>query len=148
MLPRLFLLASRFSLAALVGLVGRRFLGREVAELISFINRDRACALFFIWLRDCCALMTIIPPSVMRLSFFASSLFLHSSGRDDAAISKRRCIALLTLLTFCPPAPCARIAENSTSCSLMLIVLLMMISTVFCRFINDSNEKVLSRVSL
>jgi len=33
----------------------------------------------------------------------------------DALISKRRCTAFETLLTFWPPEPCARIAEISTS---------------------------------
>jgi len=32
-------------------------------------------------------------------------------------MSKRRCNALDTLLTFCPPAPWARIAVNSISAS-------------------------------
>ena len=40
---------------------------------------------------------------------------LDASGSDEARMSKRRCTALETLLTFCPPAPCARIALNSTS---------------------------------
>ena len=36
-----------------------------------------------------------------------------SSGNDEARTSNRKCIALETLLTFCPPAPCARIAVIS-----------------------------------
>ena len=34
---------------------------------------------------------------------------------DDARISKRKCTALDTLLTFCPPEPWARIALISIS---------------------------------
>jgi len=34
-------------------------------------------------------------------------------------MSKRRCTALATLLTFWPPAPCARTALSSTSLSRM-----------------------------
>src|SRR6185503_16923354 len=37
-----------------------------------------------------------------------------ASGREDAAMSKRRCTALDTLLTFWPPAPVARTAVIST----------------------------------
>src|SRR5438067_7870564 len=42
---------------------------------------------------------------------------LTGSGSDDAAISKRRWMADETLLTFCPPAPCARTAVQVTSFS-------------------------------
>ena len=37
------------------------------------------------------------------------------SGSEDARISKRRCTAEETLLTFWPPAPCARTALISIS---------------------------------
>ena len=40
---------------------------------------------------------------------------LWASGSEDARMSQRRWIAVETLLTFWPPAPWARIAENSTS---------------------------------
>src|SRR5262245_54935749 len=39
------------------------------------------------------------------------------SGSDEARMSKRRWTAFETLLTFWPPAPCARTAVSSTSCS-------------------------------
>ena len=46
-------------------------------------------------------------------------------------MSKRKCIADETLLTFCPPAPWARIADISISDSGMLSRLLMVIKTNF-----------------
>src|SRR3982751_1120248 len=61
--------------------------------------------------------MTITPSSLRRRSGRASRRALTSSGSDEAATSKRRWIALDTLLTFCPPAPCARTAVISTSLS-------------------------------
>ncbi len=59
--------------------------------------------------------MTTTPSVVMRESDSASRRAFTSSGSDDAGTSKRRCTALDTLLTFCPPAPCARTAVNVTS---------------------------------
>jgi AcrR family transcriptional regulator len=56
----------------------------------------------------------------MRESRRASSRSFTSSGKDDARMSKRRCTALDTLLTFCPPAPWARMAVISTSDSGMV----------------------------
>ena len=53
----------------------------------------------------------------------ASKRALMASGSEDAAMSKRRCIAVDTLLTFCPPAPCARIAVHSISASGIRIVI-------------------------
>src|SRR5438132_5405933 len=41
-------------------------------------------------------------------------------------MSKRRCTAFDTLLTFCPPAPCARTAVSSTSDSGIGATLLLM----------------------
>src|SRR5580765_1730153 len=61
--------------------------------------------------------MTTIPSSLRRRSWLASSRALTASGSDEAATSKRRWIALDTLLTFCPPAPWARTALISTSAS-------------------------------
>src|SRR5690242_2743400 len=46
-----------------------------------------------------------------------NSRSLTSSGSDERRMSKRRCTAFDTLLTFCPPAPCARVAESSISTS-------------------------------
>jgi hypothetical protein len=51
------------------------------------------------------------------LSAKAMSRALTSSGKDEAWMSKRRWMALDTLLTFCPPAPWARMADTSTSAS-------------------------------
>ncbi len=67
------------------------------------------------WLRVVWALITTTPSAVMRWSRSASRRSLTASGSDDARMSKRRCTALDTLLTFCPPAPCARTAVSSTS---------------------------------
>ena len=51
------------------------------------------------------AFMTSTPSLVTRLSRSFSRRCLYSSGREDAGISKRRCMALETLFTFCPPGP-------------------------------------------
>src|SRR5262245_28740002 len=53
----------------------------------------------------------------MRWSPKRSSRSFTSSGSDEARTSKRRWTALETLLTFWPPAPCARTAVISISCS-------------------------------
>jgi hypothetical protein len=45
----------------------------------------------------------------------AQQALLDVVGRLEAGMSKRRWIALDTLLTFCPPAPCARMAVTVTS---------------------------------
>ena len=42
---------------------------------------------------------------LMRLSRRARRRSLTPSGSEEAGMSKRRCTALDTLLTFCPPAP-------------------------------------------
>jgi hypothetical protein len=49
-------------------------------------------------------------------------LSLQGPGSDEARMSKRRCTAEETLLTFWPPAPCARIALISTSLAEIVIV--------------------------
>ncbi len=48
---------------------------------------------------------------------------MTSSGSEEAATSKRRWIALDTLLTFWPPAPWARTAVSSTSDSSMVTLI-------------------------
>src|SRR5271165_828454 len=59
--------------------------------------------------------MMITPSAVMRRSLRAQRRALIGSGSDEARTSKRRCTALETLFTFCPPAPCARTAVHSIS---------------------------------
>jgi len=99
----LVLLSSRFFTELRVGRVGRRSLGTCAAlEAILFQTAE------FL-------LMITTPSLLMRWSHSVSRRVRSSSGRDDAVISKRRCTAQLTLFTFCPPAPCARMAVISTS---------------------------------
>src|SRR5690242_1385597 len=59
--------------------------------------------------------MTTTPVRVTRWSPARSSRSFTCSGSDERRMSKRRCTAFDTLLTFCPPAPCARTAVSSTS---------------------------------
>ena len=54
---------------------------------------------------------------VTRWSPVRSRRSLMCSGSDEALTSKRRCTAFDTLFTFWPPAPCARTAVISISCS-------------------------------
>src|SRR5215470_2286994 len=65
--------------------------------------------------------MITTPSAVIRRSLRAQSRSLIGSGSDDARMSKRRCTALDTLLTFCPPAPCARTAVHSISSGLIAV---------------------------
>src|SRR4029453_11574400 len=58
----------------------------------------------------------------MRESRCARRRSLTGSGSDDAWMSKRRCTALETLLTFCPPAPWAGMGVHSISAGLMSIM--------------------------
>src|SRR5713101_6237390 len=66
--------------------------------------------------------MTSTPSLEMRESLRLRSRSLQGPGSDEARMSKRRCTAEETLLTFWPPAPCARIALISTSLSEIVIV--------------------------
>jgi len=66
-----------------------------------------------------CALMMTTPSAVIRRSLCASRRALTVSGSVEPRTSKRRCTAFETLLTFCPPAPCARTAVSSTSSGAM-----------------------------
>ncbi len=61
--------------------------------------------------------MTITPSLVILLSFNANKRCLQFSGSVELAMSKRRCMADATLLTFCPPEPCERMALNAISLS-------------------------------
>ena len=106
----------------IVGRVGRRVRGGFATLLTSSARRASASCRFMSWLRDVCALMTTTPSAVMRWSDRASSRSFTGSGSDDARMSNRRCTALDTLFTFCPPAPCARMAVNSTSAGSMAIM--------------------------
>src|SRR3990172_7526597 len=116
-LPRRILLWIRLRFDACVGRVGRRGRRGVAARLTRSCRRWRASARFSSRLRCRCALMTITPSRVMRWSRSARSRALTASGSEEAATSKRRCTALATLLTFCPPAPVARTAVMRTSFS-------------------------------
>src|SRR5436190_7599131 len=78
-------------------------------------NRANASARFISRLRCAWDLMTITPVRVTRWSPQRKRRSLRSSGREERRMSKRRCTASDTLLTFWPPAPCARTALISTS---------------------------------
>ena len=99
--PRFVLPSRRLFFELLVGLVGMRFLDEMPALMIKAWRRASASSRFFSWLRKRCALMTITPSLEMRLSASCPSFSLYSSGNDDALISKRRWIAVETLLTLC-----------------------------------------------
>jgi hypothetical protein len=59
--------------------------------------------------------MTMTPSAVTRVPPSATRRSFTGSGSEDRRTSKRRWMALATLLTFWPPAPCARTAVHSTS---------------------------------
>src|SRR5437899_351523 len=119
--PRLILPLTRLIFEPWVAFVGRRGRGTAAAAAIRARKRARASSRFFSRLRVFCALITTTPSALMRWSFMPSSRALTTSGRDEARISNRRWTALLTLLTFWPPAPCARMASISTSLSFRMI---------------------------
>ena len=100
-----------------MGLVGLRGFGRCAAAATSDCSRAIASARLRSRLRWFCDLITTTPVRVTRWSPMRSSRSFTCSGSDEARTSKRRCTALETLLTFCPPAPCARTAVISISCS-------------------------------
>src|SRR2546426_961289 len=115
--PRLILPLNRLSFEPRVAFVGRRARGTTAAAAIIARRRARASSRFFSRLRWLCALITTTPSALIRWSFIPSSRSLTISGRDEARMLKRRWTALETLLTFWPPAPCARMASISTSLS-------------------------------
>ena len=115
--PRRVLLSSRLCRELSVGAVGRLTFLVTVTLLINSCRRCRASVRFFSRVRYLPALMTTTPSLLMRWSLRFRRRCLYSSGSDEARISKRRCIAVDTLLTFCPPAPRARMAEISISSS-------------------------------
>ena len=57
--------------------------------------------------------MTITPSVLILASRILRSFDLTVSGRLEDLMSNLRWMAVETLLTFCPPGPLARIAENS-----------------------------------
>src|SRR5204862_130230 len=113
--PRRILPSRRFLCEPRGGRVGLRWRGTTAASATSSCNRASASSRLRSRLRCCCDLMTSTPSRVMRWSREARSRDLTCSGSDEARMSKRRCTAEETLLTFWPPAPCARIALSSIS---------------------------------
>src|SRR4051812_14092622 len=72
--------------------------------------------------------MTSTPSLVIRLPASRSRRARTSSRNDgEWRTSKRSCTAVLSLLTFCPPGPEARMNRSCSSCSSMLIVSVMRI---------------------
>lgn len=117
------LLSSRRNLDARVGCVARRGTGGCATLLTNSCNRANASSLLASCVRKLCAFRMITPSAVIRLSFNAMSRSLTAFGSDDCGTLNRRWMAVDTLLTFCPPAPCARIAETSTSRSSISTIL-------------------------
>ena len=115
--PRFFFESMRRSFAARPGRVGIRFGAVLKTLLIRVTSLDCASWRFFSWLRWFCALMIRTPSLLIRWSFSSSRRRFMLSLSEEAGISKRRCMAEETLLTFCPPAPWARIALISISSS-------------------------------
>src|SRR5439155_44749 len=113
--PRRVLPSRRFLCELRVGRVGLRWRGTTAARATSSCRRTSASSRLRSRLRCCCDLMTRTPSRVMRWSREARSRDLTCSGSEEARMSKRRCTAEETLLTFWPPAPCARIALSSIS---------------------------------
>src|SRR5690606_38288185 len=111
------LASRRFSREASVGRVGLRLRGTCAAAATSAFSRASASARFISRLRCDCALMTTTPVRVTRWSPRRRRRSLTAGGSDEERTSKRRCTALETLLTFWPPAPCARTAVSWTSLS-------------------------------
>src|SRR6185437_15369951 len=102
--------SNRLCLEPYVGLVALRGLGGTATLSTRACKREMASARLYSRLRLPCALMTTTPSDVMRWSLRANRRALMTSGKEDAVMSKRKRTAFDTLLTFCPPAPCARMA--------------------------------------
>ncbi len=111
-LERVPLACKRRSFDPLVGAVGLRDLLTCVTSRINSLNRSRAFSLLVSRLLDPCDLIITVPPRLILRSFISNKRSLKTSGREDARISKNKCTAVDTLFTFCPPAPCERIACN------------------------------------
>ena len=113
--PRLTFESMRFRCDPKLGRVAFLFLVTVAALLTSAWSRPNASALFWVKLLLIWALITMIPPLVTRWSFSVNNRAFIKSGREDDEIQNRRCTAVDTLFTFCPPGPCARIAVIWTS---------------------------------
>ena len=114
-LPRLTFESMRLRCDPKLGRVAFLCLAAVAALLTSAWSRSNASALLCAKLLLIWALITMTPPLVIRWSFSASSRAFIQSGKEDVEIQNLRCTAVDTLLTFCPPGPCARIAVIWTS---------------------------------
>ncbi len=85
MRARRFLVSMRRSFAALVGLVGRRGLGRTAAWRMRRMSRSRACARLRSCVRCSCAMITSTP---LRVSLRPASL-LKGEGTCSFAVNRR-----------------------------------------------------------
>ena len=112
---------KRFSMEDFLTLVARLILGSLPKAWTNSSSLDQANIRFMSWLREFCTFITKTPSLLILVSLDAKNLSLTRWGRLDAPMSKRRCIALETLLTCCPPAPCDLIADSFTSDSLISI---------------------------
>src|SRR6476646_10103012 len=101
--------ASRRTLEARVGRLGRRVFGTTSARAISSFSRARASARLASWVRCTREVMINTPSCVARLPANARRRCRTSDGRErDWPTSKRSWTAVETLLTFWPPGPEAR----------------------------------------
>lgn len=97
--------------------VARRALATWAAWAISAARNSRALALLHSTLRWSCDLITTASSLLLRWSSSASSRAFSASGRLLVWMPYRRCAALLTLLTFCPSTPWARMVLDRHSSS-------------------------------
>jgi hypothetical protein len=103
---------KRRSFEPRVGAVALLDLRTSIASLINSFNLCKAFSRLVSWLRASCDLIITVPAGLIRRSFIFNKRSLYTSGNEDARISKNKCTAVETLFTFCPPAPCERIACN------------------------------------
>ena len=112
--------AARLALQALLDRAARR------SRRPALLGHDRNAVYQFLQAPQCLGAVLFQAAIFLRLddddAVLADALVSQAeqaraqgSGSADAPMSKRRCTALETLLTFWPPAPWARMALNSTS---------------------------------
>ena len=103
-----------------VGRVAMRGRGAVRAERIISASRSRAISRLRAWLRVSWTWITMAPSVVQRRPASRRRRALTGGGRcGERSASKRSSTALETLLTFCPPGPCARVNCSESSQSAM-----------------------------
>src|SRR3546814_9520986 len=102
---RLFWASTRRALAARLGLVGRRLIGRSCALASRSTSRARASARLASCVRKRRAVIKRSPAPVIRLPASVFNRRYTSGSRPRRNTSTRNWHAVATLLTFCPPGP-------------------------------------------